>query len=508
MALQLILGSSGSGKSYGLYENVIKESLEFPQKNYIVIVPEQFTMGTQEKIVKMHPAHGVLNVDIVSFPRLAYKVFEELGIDEGEILDDTGKSLIIRKVLEDKKEELVTFRKNIDKPGFVEEIKSTISELLQYGVSGEDLLRVKEHEEKNPLLSYKLQDIITVFEGFKSEISGKYIASEEILEVLCRVAARSQMLGGSVITLDGFTGFTPIQYRLIRILMECCEKITVTVTIDSKEKWNVQDGISNLFYLSKNTIQKLYRIADEEKVEILPEIVMEDEVPVRLQNSAGLTFLEKNIFRYGDAQFHDKDDSIQIFEGNMPKNEIMFAAGEIKRLIMEKGYHYRDFAIVSADIETYGELAQNILGQNDIPSFLDYKRNIMKNAAVSFLRGALNVVEEDFSYESVFGFLKTGLSDLSKEEVDVLENYCLALGIRGFKRYDSLWVRKTPKMEKDEISLEYLNSIREKVVDMLCEFRMKLRECKTVRDYCETVYYFMVQTRLYEKLSVQTAKLM
>ncbi|MDD6572618.1 MAG: PD-(D/E)XK nuclease family protein [Thermoflexaceae bacterium] len=505
MALQMILGASGSGKSYRLYEDVIRESVENPQNNYIVIVPEQFTMGTQEKIVKMHPAHGVLNVDIVSFPRLAYKVFEEMGMNEGEILDDTGKSLIVRKILEDKKDELLVFKKNIDKPGFVEEVKSAVSEMLQYGVNVEDLSRVAEKVTDNPLFSYKLKDIITVFEGFKSYINGKYIASEEILEVLCRVAGQSKMIQNSIITLDGFTGFTPIQYRLIQILMECCQKLTVTVTIDSGENVNLQDGMSNLFFLSKNTIRKLYRIADESRIEIIPPIVMEDKVPVRLKESAGLAFLEKNIFRYGNARFMGEDDSIQIFEGNMPKNEIAFAVGEIKRLIMEKGYHYRDFAIVSADIETYGELAVNILSQNDIPSFLDYKRNIMGNAAVAFIRGALLIVEEDFSYESVFGFLKTGFAGISREDTDILENYCLALGIKGYKRYENMWIRKTARMEKTGLSMEYVNSIRERVLELLREFREDIRRCRTVRDYATVLYEFMVRTSLEEKLK-QRAK--
>lgn len=505
MALQLILGASGSGKSYRLYDDVIKESIQYPQNHYIVIVPEQFTMGTQEKIVKMHPAHGVLNVDIVSFPRLAYKVFEEMGIQEGEILDDTGKSLIVRKILEDKKDELLIFKKNIDKPGFVEEIKSAVSEMLQYGVAPKDLSHVVEEVTDKPLLTYKLRDLITVFEGFKSYVNGKYIASEEILEVLCRVANRSKMLRDSIITLDGFTGFTPIQYRLIQILMECCQKLTVTVTIDSGEKMNLQDGMENLFYLSKNTIRKLYHIADESGVGIKAPIIMNDKVPVRLKESAGLVFLEKNIFRYGNAHFTGKDDSIQIFEGNMPKNEIAFAVGEIKRLIMEKGYHYRDFAIVSADIETYGELAVNMLSQNDIPSFLDYKRNIMGNSAVGFIRGALQIVEEDFSYESVFGFLKTGLTGISKEETDILENYCLALGIKGYKRYESTWIRKTPRMEKAGLSMEYINSVREKVLDLLKVFRGAVRECKTVLDYSRVLYDFMLQTSLEEKLK-QKAK--
>lgn len=502
MSLQLILGASGSGKSYCLYENVIKESIETPQDNYIVIVPEQFTMGTQEKIVKMHPAHGVLNVDIVSFPRLAYKVFEELGIKEKEILDDTGKSLIVRKILEDKKDELVIFKKNIDKPGFVEEIKSAVSEMLQYGVTPERLQEAVSDMQDNNLLVHKMRDMINVYDGFKNYIKDKYIASEEILEVLCRVAGESGIIRDSIVTLDGFTGFTPIQYRLIGLLMEYCKKITITVTIDSKEKTNVMDGISNLFYLSKNTISELYKIADETGTKILPPIVMDDEVPVRLKESKALTFLEKNIFRYNNTVYEKEDDSIQIYESNMPKGEIAFAVGEIKRLIMEEGYHYRDFAIVSADIETFGELAVNILSQNDMPSFLDYKRNIMGNTMTAFIRGALQVIEEDFSYEGVFGFLKTGLTDIERAEIDFSENYCLALGIKGFKRYDSLWIRKTKAMEKEEISLEYINSIREKILKRFVNFRTAIKEAKTVREYCVALYEFMVQEDLENKMRI------
>lgn len=504
MSLQLILGSSGSGKSHRLYEEVIRDSMVNPSEKYIVIVPEQFTMGTQEKLVKMHPNHGVLNVDIVSFPRLAYKVFEELGVTEKEVLDDTGKSLIIRKILEEKKDELVTFKKNIDKPGFVEEVKSAVSEMLQYGVTPDRLAEAAENLQ-NPLLKYKLQDMITVYDGFKTYISGRYIASEEILEVLCRVADRSRIIRDSIVTLDGFTGFTPIQYRLLRILMECCHKITVALTMDSAEKPNVLDGLSNLFYLSKNTIHKLYAIADETGTAILPEIIMEDREPVRLKGSQGLIFLEKNIFRYNGRVYSKADEAVQIFEGNMPKNEIAFAVGEIKRLIMEKGWHYNDFAIVSADIETYGEAVVNILAQNRIPSFLDYKRNIMGNSAVSFLRGALQVLEEDFSYESVFGFLKTGFTDITREQADILENYCLAMGIRGFKRYDTLWIRKSGEMERLELSMEDINLLRERLLGIFETFRKEIKACETVLDYCKALYNFMVQERLEEKLAKQAA---
>ena len=44
MSLQFIIGSSGAGKSYFAYERVIRESMEHPERNYYIIVPEQFTM--------------------------------------------------------------------------------------------------------------------------------------------------------------------------------------------------------------------------------------------------------------------------------------------------------------------------------------------------------------------------------------------------------------------------------------------------------------------------------
>lgn len=505
MSLQLILGASGSGKSYRLYEEVIQSSVNNPSQNYIVIVPEQFTMGTQEKIVKMHPNKGTLNIDIVSFQRLAHKVFEELGVKDREILDDTGKSLIVRKILEKNKDSLTVLKKNIDKPGFVEEIKSEISEMLQYGVSVEQLKNISEEIDTQPLLKHKLLDFLCIYENFKNYIQDKYIASEEILQVLCNVAKSSKILENSVITLDGFTGFTPIQYRLLGILMECCEKITVTVTIDSKERFNVLDGVTNLFHLSKETISKLYKIAEETGTTILENIVMEDEVPVRLAQSQGLTFLEKNIFRNTGATLKGNND-IQVFEGAMPKDEVVFVVGEIKRLVMEKGYHYRDFAIVSADMDSYGDLAVNILGQNGIPSFLDYKKNVMGNVAVTFIRGALNTIEEDFSYDSVFGFLKTGLSDIGANDADILENYCLALGIRGYNRYNSLWIRKSREVDKLKISVEYLNSIREKVVDIFTDFRNEIKESVTVLDYCTALYNFMVKMKLEQKLKIYSER--
>ena len=156
MSLQLIIGSGGSGKSYRMYEKLIEESIVHPEECFIVIVPEQYTMQTQKNIVSMHPRHGVMNIDIVSFGRLAYRVFEELGVQTSKILEDTGKRMVIRKVLENKRGELTVFSGSVRKSGFCGELKSMISELLQYNISPKRLNQCMEQMNGSSVLFLSL----------------------------------------------------------------------------------------------------------------------------------------------------------------------------------------------------------------------------------------------------------------------------------------------------------------------------------------------------------------
>ena len=138
MSLQFIIGSSGAGKSYFAYERVIRESMEHPERNYYIIVPEQFTMQTQKTLVEMHPGKGILNIDILSFERLAYRVFEETGGDNRKVLEDTGKSMVLQKMVQQHRKELAYLGSQMNKPGYLDEVKSLVSEFMQYDINIQD----------------------------------------------------------------------------------------------------------------------------------------------------------------------------------------------------------------------------------------------------------------------------------------------------------------------------------------------------------------------------------
>lgn len=502
MSLQFILGSSGAGKTRLLYENLISMSLEEPERQYIAIVPEQFTMQTQKEIVTLHPQHGTMNIDIVSFNRLAYRVFEELAVTTLTVLDDMGKSMVLRKVSADQRKHLGLFKGYLNQNGFINQLKSMISELFQYGVRTEDI-EVAAAESQSALLKEKLKDLSIIYQGFKKEIDERYITTEEILDVLCRVLPQSEVIKNSIVTLDGYTGFTPVQYRLIELLLTYANKVTVTVTIDPAANPYKEGRLQDLFYMSKQIVCTLTDLASRNGFHKEPDIVLGGEVSglKRFVDSPAIGFLEKHLYRYDHAVYTKEQNEIQIYQAGKPGQEIAWVAGCIHRLLQKDEMRYREIAVITGDLPTYGHEIINQFGADGIPCFMDDKKSILENAMVELIRSALEVVQKDFSYESVFRYLKTGLVTERRELTDRLENYVVALGVRGYKRWNQIW--EWEYRGSKNLNLNQLNQFREEILAPLGRLREALREEQgTVSTMVEAVKACLEECEIRQKLEV------
>ena len=499
MSLQLILGGSGSGKTGYLYEKMIGESMKHPQKQYLILVPEQFTMQTRKDIAELHPDHATMNIDIVSFQRLAYRVFEELAVENLEILDDMGKSMVLRKVASACRRELVLFSGHLDQAGFVSQLKSMLSEFYQYGITPQ-ILREMVPLARTPLLGQKLSDFAAVFENFQGYIENHYITSEEVLDVLCRVVPQSELIGGSVIALDGFTGFTPVQYRLLEQFLGHAGQVIVTVTADRRVPLYEPVGIQSLFYMSSRMSRRLSELAVQQHVEKLEDIWLDRRPSWRYDGCPELDFLERNLFRYKKAQYpKDPGESIALYQAENPSAEVEYAAHQIQRLVREEGLRYRDMAVVTGDLAGYGKEVVYQFEQQKIPYFLDRKKDILDNPMVELIRAALEVIWKDFSYESVFRFLRTGLVTDDREMTDRMDNYVVALGISGQKRWTREWDRGY--RGGGELNLKELMAFRDTVMAPLLAMREAFRqEDVRVRDMVQAVEQMLISCKIEEKM--------
>lgn len=505
MSLRFCFGPSGAGKSHRIYEEIMQRAAEEPGRNFLIIVPDQFTMQTQKDLVMRSDRDGILNIDVLSFGRLSHRILEEVGTKEMPVLDDTGKSLVLQKVAADLKEQLPAMGSLLHKQGYIHEVKSAISEFMQYGISTQDMDKLITSAQKRGALAMKLKDLKTLYRGFQDYIRDHFITTEETLDVLRRSLSKSRILKGSVVVFDGFTGFTPIQNRLIQELMRVCAETIVTVTIGVGEDPYKMDGEQKLFHLSKKTVADLEKLAAEAEVERGEDLFVKGG-PNRFAKAPALHYLEQNLFRYQYEPYAGEQQEIHMFEALSPREEVHQTALYIRHLSREQGMTYRDIAVVIGDLEGYASYVETEFGQLEIPCFLDRTRGIVLNPMIEYIKSALQLYIKDFSYDTVFHFLRSGMADISREEIDELENYVIRTGARGYRTYSRLFTRRTEEMQgnaegseqAEEKTMERLNRIRQQFMDAVEILHMGSQE--KAGDYVSHLYDFLEQNQVQQKL--------
>ena len=498
MALRLWTGPSGSGKTRFLFEYVLKEAQKNKDINYIVIVPEQFTLSTQREFIRLSKDHGIINVDVLSFARLALKIFEEVGFKEarGTAIDDMGKNLILRHIATKCEDQLTVFNGKMDKLGYITEVKSAISEFMQYGIGADKLTEMisTAKEAGRGQLAAKLSDMEVLYREFNNYIDQKYITREEYITKASRAVVNSKKIRKSVIVFDGFTGFTPVQYNLIEVLMQISRDIHVTILTDTRD--NITYNTKHeLFYLGYKTAKKLKEIAKLNNIDIVNDFEIKDSVPRRFLMPGGddkgkkvtskmLVHLEKNLFReYSEAYKEENSRSdemklptkavnseIRVFSALQPIDEVRKVAVEIQKLIRESAkkssdetktgmesdsnlinntrVRYKNIAIATGDLETYAPAFRRVFAEYGIPYFIDKTFPVLMNPFIEFIRALLDVITENFSYSAMFRYLRSPLNDYDTADIDNLENFVLKHGVAGLSVWNSDWQEKYERYYK------------------------------------------------------------
>lgn len=501
MALTFILGASGAGKTEWMYQSILRTAKEHPERTVLVIVPEQFSLQTMQDLITRSETKSMSNIEVLSFLRLSYRVFEELGIVPGELLTDIGKSLLVKRVVNRFAGELRMFAANVKKAGFIDEMKSLISEFYQYGITPERLWEIAEAAREEPVLYKKLTDAAVLYQGFAQTIDGKYLAAETVSDVLAGVIEDSALLTDCDVFFDGFTGFTPSQYGLLTKLLQKAGHCYMSLTVDGAAL-AAPVPEHGLFYLTLHTRDVVSRLAGKAGCPVSGLVLPQTGELPRFQGREALLFLEQGLFRYPLPAKKTCGDAIRVYVRQNRAAEAAFIAADIARIIRCEGLRYGRIAVVTGDIEGYGPLLLAECTRAGVPAFLDNKRKIYHNPCIMLVRAVLQNALQSFSYDSVFRYLKSGLTRFSQDEVSVLENYCLACGIRGERMWKTEW--KYRYRTRQEVNAEYLNSLRERVYQELGGICRSLTQAKTAGERTRALYGFIEQLGIEEQLRDMT----
>ena len=480
--LQFVFGASGSGKTEFCIRKALEEAGKDLNHNVYYLVPEQDTLAMQKRIV-MHENNkgkGIINLDVLSFQRLYYASFSHRNKPVPKALDEMGKVMVLSLVAEKYNRNLLYFQGEIDKPGFLEEAKSLISECMQYGISPENLSACALKSVKK-LTGAKLHDMALLYEGFLSWLlEHKKYTEEGIQDLALEQILQDPNYKNASFLLDGFTGFTVSELRCLEILMEGENDILISLDIRSREEGNLYDkgDLSSLFYLTKDAVKEVEELALKLRVKVLPEINVnlydsisgerrkEGEVYPRFEKIPALQKICDD-YAYGkaeverDSRGQEKKDvksfektdqegaqkekqnkpfGISIRECSNILREVEEAAAEIRALVKDEDYRYRDIAVIVPDPESYRDILFRKWKDLEIPFFLEEDIKLMDSPYGKVVRSALLVLEKGFLFDAVFRYLRAFpyRGAVEEELVDRWENLARERGLKGLESFSSL----------------------------------------------------------------------
>ena len=507
MGLRFVLGRGGIGKTSFMLDSIKKRVQDNETSPIILLVPEQYSFEMEKKMSKLflgEEKDKYLRSRVLSFKTMSSIVFSKVGGLTDVNINSSGRAMMIYKSIDKISNELKVYAKSSTQSGFVASITDMISELKQYNVSP-DMLEAISGEVENETLRYKLKDIAKIYAEFEKNLHENYVDSQDMLTSLAARLEQCEYFKDSYIYIDEFTGFTPNQYGVLKVLLKQAKEVYISLTIDSLTQFTYSKN--DAFSRTKYTFEKLYKIAAEEGVKIHTNINLNTEDVKRFKDNEELQHLEKYYHAYPYRKYEKETKHIKIKEFNNLYDEVEQVAKDIIHLVRDKKVRYKDITVATRDLNRYDFLVKSIFKEYEIPNFIDVKREAKNNPIIVLILSALEMKNRRYSHETMFRYLKSGLIGVDNEEISLLENYVLLNGIRGKKWFEEKWhykVNPNYLSEEDEYDLlqkERINATKDKVLAPIIALQEKLKkQNKTVREICQYVYEFLLDINIEETL--------
>ena len=491
--LNIYYGREDTDRDRFIYENISGRTL--------VLVPDQFTLQAERDALFYLEANGLLDIEIMSMNRLFTRVLTECGGARRRMISHEGRQMLLAKILAKDKGDLEVFSQLTENADFIAMANDFIFEVKQFGFTPEELGRVKDGLPDGRLLRRKLSDIARVYADYEEAIEGKYVDTEDRVSLVAEKIPESELIKGAEIWIYGFDYLTPKNLEIIGALLRSAAGVNVVLT------YSEGGADDDVFGIGKIMTEKLHQCS-EDAGQACPAPVRIDPAEYPIMRRAPLAFIEKNLFAVppekmpvraeetGDtADAKEIEECVTLVQAANIHAEMETAACEVTELIRDRGLKLSDIVIICNDLEVRGRIAKRVFSQYGIPLFMDETRDIMSSPAVNYVSMLLRVISRGYRTDDVTGMMKSGLTELTDDEADSLENYARRFSVRGRKRWAEPF---TKGMDED---LETLNALRAKLIDPVAEFDRQFTECRTAADRIDVLYdYLADNAKLPEKL--------
>ncbi len=474
MAVEVIIGRAGTGKTFSLLERMKKILRESPLNTKIIfLLPAYQTYRAELELAEI--TGGAVNTVMCSFQRFARQILSEVGGATVPRISEIGRRIILRKILKKNSKDLLYYQKAADQRGFTEILAQELKELRTYSIDAAKLNQLDTTNFDDELKN-KLHDIALIAEKFRAEISNRQNDESDLLEKAAELLKDSAAIKRSEIFIDGFIFFDPQQRNLLKKIFQYAKNVHVALPMEINLNHRENSLEVGIFHRAFETFKTIRQLANEVKVDF--EIKRLD-IQRRFESDE-LKFIEQNFFARTYKKFSGKGGNVKLVEAVNKRVEVEAVARDIIKLHREKNFRFRDIGIIFRD-DAYNDLIKPVFEIHNIPYFVDRKRAANNHPLAELIRSSLEVLRT-WRPDPIFRCLRTGFFNVAQEEIDVLENYVLEFGLRGKKIWTQdkawHWYRRglddyATEIEKQRPAV--VDEIRRRAVEPLINFAAKLQ---------------------------------
>lgn len=471
--LTIWIGRAGSGKSARVLETMGRERENRPQ---LLLVPEHTSHEAELDLCRACGPTASRNAEVLTFQSLATRVLSETGGLAEVTLDNGGKLLTMRRCLQELHSNLKVFGRPSQRAAFLHQLTTLADEFYAYQIAPETLYR--HVADMEGAMGDKLRDVALIFAAYDARLRNGETDVRSRVQKLHDSLPQSHYLDGKDLYLDGFSFFNKQEESVLALALRRCHSVTVTL---------LGDRSGQLFQNAAAQKERLVRMAREAGVECrLAYLSRQDDSP--------LGHLERHCFG-SDAVWEEETGAVTLYQAATAYTEVEYVSARIRQLAAQ-GYRYRDIAVASRSMDSYGPLLESLFRRDGIPAYISRRSDILEKPVMTLLLSAVDAVTGGFEYEDMFRYLKTGMTGVTAAECDLLENYVIRWDIRG-----NMWLRDVPwtlnpdgygldMTEERTVRLEEINRIREKVRGPLSALADGLKQRPAARDKARTLYEF------------------
>lgn len=482
MGLRFIYGTAGTGKSEFCF-NEIKNNIKNKEKIYI-ITPEQFSYSAEKKLLEEINTNASVNAEVISFNRIANRVFTEVGGANEVLISKSSKAMLIYSILEKEKKNLKFLNSSDDN---IDIILKEITEFKKHNIT---TLNIEEENKKieNLELNQKLNEINLIYKTYEENIKNKFIDEEDILTKLAEKIPESKLFDNSIVYIDEFAGFTKQEYNIVEKILEKTKQVNITICADNLEENTNKE--SDIFYFNKQFAKLLTDCGQNVDKKQEESILLKNKY--RFKNIE-LKHLEENIYNNSYNIFKNEPKNIKLFLASSPYTEIEKIAQEINKLVREEKYKYNEIAIITKNIENINNIAKAIFSKYNIPIFIDEKSEITENILIKYILSILEIYTTNWSTEAVFNYIKSDFLEINKNDIYKLEKYCQKMGINRNKWYKNNWKEN--------------ENLRKIIVEPLLKLKQEIDKEKSAKNISENIYKYLIKNNIEEKINKKINKI-